>query len=248
MIKKLLDELFKKVENEKDNDKKTKNGNSIYFVEKILEEKFRKPNFISSKAIKGYYDKYVEGKENKAGEPSSELKNLMARYLGYDDFLDFENKTKLKVNFVEKRETENFKKGDKIKGFKKWFIIVGIIGVLFFILYSKGVFGNKEACFVWKENHYEKVSLNNEKQNPTLICGNNIEIEKFEKVKVSDTTTFFIKGRPIIWYGKSKKGEFEYFNSRGIHPITKKELKPITEYIIDKYIKITDSLKTTSNN
>ncbi|WP_157961207.1 hypothetical protein [Lutibacter citreus] len=44
-----------------------------------------------------------------------------------------------------------------------------------------------------------------------------------------------MKGKPIIWYGKSINGELDYFNSRGVHPITGKELKPITEYILKQY-------------
>ena len=88
----MLEKLFTEIKNEKDNDNKTKNGISIYFVEKILEEQFKKPNYISSKTIKGYYEKYVEKRENKSGEPNSELKNIISNYLGYKNFLDFETK------------------------------------------------------------------------------------------------------------------------------------------------------------
>jgi hypothetical protein len=94
MIEKLLIQLFEKLEQERDNDNKTKNGNSIYFVEKVLEDKFGKPNFISARALKEYYNKYVEKKENKAGEPSNELKNLIAQYLGFENYYDFEERNK----------------------------------------------------------------------------------------------------------------------------------------------------------
>jgi hypothetical protein len=53
---------------------------------------------------------------------------------------------------------------------------------------------------------------------------------------VKEETTFFENGKPIIWYGKSAAGKMEYFNHRGIHPETLKELNPITEYIIIKYL------------
>lgn len=29
----------------------------------------------------------------------------------------------------------------------------------------------------------------------------------------------------------------EFFNIHGIHPVTRKALKPVSEYIIDKYVK-----------
>lgn len=238
MLKKLLSQLFYKLEDERDNDKKTKNGNAIYFVEEILETKFGRANYISSKAIKAYFDKYVEKKENNAGEPSSELKNLIAQYLGYDDFLDFENKNKsIEGDFSSvKRDEEFLKKNVETKVFTKLIITIGVIIILFSGLYYKGMFTNKEDCYIWKENHYLKISSSEEKQNLTLICGQNSTVEKFRQVIITDTTTFFIKGQPIIWYGKSNKGELEYFNSRGVHPVTKNELKPITEYIIKKYV------------
>ncbi len=238
MLKKLLSQLFDKLEDERDNDKKTKNGNAVYFVEEILETKFGRPNYISSKAIKAHFDKYVEKKENNAGEPSSELKNMMAQYLGYDDFLDFENKNKSiegeSINV--KRGRQILIKNGKPKVFTNWIILIGIIIVVFLGLYYNGMFTDKEDCFIWKENHYVKISSSEENQISTLICGQNSTVEKFRQVMITDTTTFFIKGQPIIWYGKSNKGELEYFNSRGIHPVTKKELKPITEYIIKKYV------------
>jgi hypothetical protein len=63
-----------------------------------------------------------------------------------------------------------------------------------------------------------------------------VDIEIFKKVAVNDSTIFFKYGKPIVWYGKSLNGEMQYFNSRGLHPETMDELKPITKYIISKYI------------
>jgi hypothetical protein len=218
MIKKLIEELFKKIEGESDNDRKTKNGNSIYFVEKILDEKLGKPNYISSKAIKGYYDKYVEGRENNSGEPSSDLKNLIAKYLGFKDFLNFEK--------------EKGKKGFNIKSNTRLIVLLIIFLLIFSGFYYNKVFYDKD-CIVWRIDHYEKIDCKIEFSEPIF---EGLNIEKFKKINVSDTTTFFIKGKPIVWYGKSNNGEIQYFNSRGEHPITKKELKPITKHMINKYI------------
>lgn len=226
MLEKLLRDLFNKLENENENDKKTKNGNANYFVEDVLELRFGKPNFISSKAIKGYFDKYVEKKENNAGEPSNELKNLISVYLGYESFLDFESQQKSlpKSSFpVESRL--NFSSN-------KWGILSGSI-----ILLSVLIFGlislNKEDCIIWEVDHYEKIDCGNNFPNPVL---RDIDINTFHKISVSDTTVFFVNGQPTVWYGKSNNGEIEFFNSRGIHPITFKELKPITTYMIGKYV------------
>jgi len=223
MNKHLLEKLFKKIENESDCDKKTKNGISIYFVEKILEEQLGRLNYINPKTIKGYYDKYVLGRENNSGEPSYELKNIISHYLGYKDYLDFENGKKEPINTISY---------GNIRKTKKWLLISGAIVSLSFLLIILKITGTKD-CLVWKKDHYEEIDCDGVLRDPLL---NNIDIQRFKQLIVSDTTAFFIKGRPIIWYGKSKKGKIDYFNSRGIHPITKKELKPITTYIIKKYI------------
>jgi hypothetical protein len=197
-----------------------------YFVEEILENKLGKPSYISPRAIKDYYDKYVEGKENKAGEPSSELKNIIARYLGYEGVLDFETKNKEEIiEFV------NVKRVMK-KPFFKWMIFALLI-VIISVALSNDTFLNSKDCLVWKIDHYEKIECKNNFPNPLL---KNVNFKEFKKVMVCDTTVFFVNNHPIIWYGKSNKGELEYFNSRGVHPTTMKELKPITEYLIKKYV------------
>lgn len=223
MIKMLLEKLFKKIKNESDCDKKTKNGISIYFVEKILEEQFGKSNYISPKTIKGYYDKYVLERENNSGEPSYELKNLISHYLGYENYLDFENNKKALLN-----TNSNW----NIRSTDKRVIITGVIVAISFFLIILKITGSKD-CLVWKKDHYEEIDCDGTLKDPLLST---LDIKKFRQIIARDTTTFFIKGKPIIWYGKSKNGKFEYFNSRGLHPITKKELKPITKYIIHKYI------------
>jgi hypothetical protein len=222
MLEKLLIQLFEKLEEERDNDNKTKNGNSIYFVEKILEDKFGKPNYISARALKEYYNKYVEKKENRAGEPSSELKNLIAQYLGFDNYHDFEERNK-----TTKKESTRIK-NIKVKSAS---IISAILLASSVISYNT-IFKSEE-CLEWKINHYEKIECLNDFPNPLL---KDVDIEIFKKVEVNDSTIFFKYGKPIVWYGKSPNGEMEYFNSRGLHPETMDELKPITKYIINKYI------------
>lgn len=92
MLEELFTLLYKKLESEKENDKKSKNGYFEYFVNVILKNDAYKDSavIISSKAIKNYYEKYVEKKENKSGEPKNDLKNIIANYLGFNDYLDFE--------------------------------------------------------------------------------------------------------------------------------------------------------------
>ena len=230
---------LEEIKNEKDNDNKTKNGISIYFVENVLEEKYKKPNYISSKTIKGYYEKYVEKRENKSGEPNSELKNIISTYLGYEDFLDFETKNlsiigdpdQTKNTFVTKKQNII------VSSVKKWGIPAIISATIASGFYISGGL-NTENCIIWKNNHYEKIDCNSKIKN--ISINNSIDIDNFKKIKPTVNSTFFIKDKPVIWYGKSKNGEMEYFSARGIHPVTGKELKPITQYIIDKYVANTE--------
>lgn len=91
----------------------------------------------------------------------------------------------------------------------------------------------------WSGDHYEEVSCDLEIQG----IGTYISVEPLDervihlkKIKVSDTTTFFKNGEAVIWYAKVEEG-VEFFNSHGMHPENNKPLKPVTQYIIDKYVK-----------
>ncbi len=224
MLKKLLSLLFEKLEDEKDNDSKSKSGNANFFVNEVLEVRFRKPNYISSKSIIGYYDKYVIEKENNTGAPSTELKNYISQYLGFENFQDFEIK-----NTIELREPKK-RNGLQTSGKLKTLLIVSSMAFIGGISYTAI---QQKECLEWKVDHYEKVDCLNELPNPLLT---DVAVDIFKKVPVNCTTIFFKYGKPTIWYGKSSTGKMEYFNSRGLHPETMKELKPITKYIIHKYV------------
>ena len=104
MIKELLEKLYAKLEDEPDNNRKSKTGCFIFFEEKILTQqkfdKFRNIS-VSSKTMKNYYEKHVEGRKNKSKEPSAELKNCISEYLGYNNYLHFCN------NFKEKSKNSS---------------------------------------------------------------------------------------------------------------------------------------------
>ena len=100
------------------------------------------------------------------------------------------------------------------------------------------IFPERE-CMKWEGDHYEAVDCKNEKLgtgNLTSVVFLNEDLLTFKKIEVNTNTIFFKKGKPIVWYGKSFGGKYEYFNQPGLHPETEKTLKPISEYIIKKYI------------
>lgn len=98
----------------------------------------------------------------------------------------------------------------------------------------------QKECMQWSNDHYELVDCDLKIQG--LGMANHIELLdksliNLKKVNVCDTTSCFDKnGEAIIWYAKTANG-IDFFNGHGRHPENNKALKPITQYIIDKYVK-----------
>jgi len=122
-------------------------------------------------------------------------------------------------------------------------IALGVLVILVFGSLSYGIKSNffpNKNCMVWVKNHYQAVEYDKVKDTAEVIPLNQDVLDNFKKITVSDSTTFFKNGdynRPLVWYGKSpNKREYEYFNLPGLHPETGKTLKPISKYIIKKYI------------
>ena len=93
---------------------------------------------------------------------------------------------------------------------------------------------------IWVKNHYEAVEFDKVKYSAAVSPLNQIVLDKFKKIAVCDTTTFFKNGdvdNPLVWYGKAPDNkEYEYFIPSRLHPETGKTLKPISTYIIMEYI------------
>ena len=87
----------------------------------------------------------------------------------------------------------------------------------------------------WTGDYYERVDCIQEINSLDVKPYDEIQFE-LKKINVSDTTSFFKVGEPCVWYGKSVDGNYECFNIPGLHPETGKTLKPITQYIVDKYL------------
>jgi hypothetical protein len=116
-----------------------------------------------------------------------------------------------------------------------------ILIAFFFLLFTgytvKSIIFPAEECMQWKENHYEAVDCSNDKLGIgqlNLIVPIDEQIMKLEKLDSKARLEFFKNDKPIVWYYK-KDGEIELFNQPGFYPETAKPLKPITNYIIQKY-------------
>lgn len=120
--------------------------------------------------------------------------------------------------------------------------VVGFLG-LFAVGYTgKDLLFPEKQCMKWVKDHYEMVNCLDKAQGigsyGTIVPYNEIEFNRIE-LKVCDTTEFFIDGnseKPKVWYDK-EKDELRCFNMDGINPETGDQLRSITPYMIDKYVK-----------
>jgi len=95
----------------------------------------------------------------------------------------------------------------------------------------------KKQCMQWSGHHFENVDceLPNDSAKFKIIPLDK-SLLTLKKVHVCDTTTFFKNGEAIIWYAKTENG-IDFFNTHGRHPENDHALRPVTHYIVNKYVK-----------
>lgn len=129
---------------------------------------------------------------------------------------------------------------DKKSSMKKK-MIMGLLGftALFSIGYTvKDLAIPQKECMQWQHDQYVAIDCQgviNNLYTAVAVVPFDENTAKLRRVTVCDTTTFFEGDKPIIWYCKVN-GVPEFFNGPGLHPITGKGIRPITKYIINKYV------------
>lgn len=121
----------------------------------------------------------------------------------------------------------------------KWKIVgASILLVIILVFSGKYVLETKTRWMVWDKDHYVEVKLDFDQYDVGQLKRFKQErIDHFKKVSVDCDTEFFdSSGTAQIWYGKNAEKSLEYFTSYGLHPETGKTLKPMTLYMINKYV------------
>ena len=140
----------------------------------------------------------------------------------------------------EKQPTETLFKDSpqNLNWFKKNISYI-IAGVVFFILISFGMnyFLKGKGMMGWLKDHYEIIDSEEktEKKYDFIIALDEKKLTSFKKIIPCDTTKHIKNGKACLWYGKSPKGEIEFFTALDVHPETGKTLKEVTDYIMNKY-------------
>jgi len=92
-----------------------------------------------------------------------------------------------------------------------------------------------KGCMQWTGTKYEIVDcdLKAPDNNIELLDANQVNMER---IKVCDTTAFFVNEKAVVFYARSSDS-LECFNQIGYHPERRSlYLKPITHYMIGRYV------------
>jgi hypothetical protein len=145
----------------------------------------------------------------------------------------------IKKTFLPRLSLQQFQQQTiSVPQFFKALVLLMVVLASFYGI--KELFFPAKDCMQWSNDHYELVDCSSSVQG---ISSRNeiIPIKKEEldlkKIKVTQQTPFFQNNKAIVWYCK-KNDKIEYFSASGFHPENGKPLKPISQYIIDKYIEV----------
>ena len=219
-------DAFKKAEEEYLDNKKYKL--SEYISDQIEEESNIR---ITSRTFVHYYEKYIDKKDGIA-TPKHENIEYLCTFLGYTSYKDYINE-KFKENkdiafLPSKKSTTN----DNKKLILLWIVAIMSISFTFYDhLYSLVV---PNECMIWLNDHYEPINCSGKKGEIAL------DKETLEGMKqlnglCKEDTFFLPNDEPIVWYDKYHN-KLTFFTKEGIHPTNGRTLKPITQYIINKYV------------
>ena len=223
MHRNLLNEAFKKAKKELNSNKITHLSQhlSSYIVEDCKEPYGEKTLRINYKKILETSDEKIYLKEFAA--------EALSHYLGYSSFTDFVQKNSNEQN-SHPLQPQIFLKKNKLIIFLFLIVISSVL-----IYYSS----SRQRWMVWQVDHYIEVDFDTEKYKlQQLKLYKEERIKGFKKIiPICNETIFFNEdGSANLWYGKNKDKKLEYFTALGLHPETGKTLKPITSYMIKKYI------------
>lgn len=127
---------------------------------------------------------------------------------------------------IEARPVSFDKRRIYIAGFLLFFITVSVC--LIWIVMPRG------GCMYWTGYRYEAVACDKKIEGALVIAADTDKLQHFKKISHPDTIT--LKALGHVWYSKMNN-EIEFFTADGYHPIQiHYHLKPITRYMIEKYI------------
>ena len=187
---------------------------------------------ITSRTFVSYHKKYIE-KEGSVATPRHENIEYLCVFLGYDSYDDYV--TKNYNDYISlplsKKSTKNLTIEKKTTSVL-WILAMIIVG---FIVYNQlAVDNTPNNCMIWVTDHYEAIACSG-KRGEIELDQETLKGMK-QLIGLCKGTTFFLPNdEPVVWYDKYHN-KLTFFTKEGIHPTNGRTLKPISQYIINKYV------------
>ena len=109
-------------------------------------------------------------------------------------------------------------------------LITVLVSSLFYVRNIK----SDQQCMYWSNDHYVAIDCKKRIFGKQSIALDTLMLFHFKKITKPDTISNKSVGK--IWYLKND-GKLEFFTAQGHHPtLTTKKLRPVTLYIIQKYV------------
>lgn len=192
---------------------------------------------FGERRLRDYYNEALAEAQVEIKQPA--VLNGLSSFLGYNNYQDFVVRlTENKKDPISLEPENEVGETLRILTFvKKHKISLTITLIAAAVIMFLMVF-NQERWMSWDGDNYVETSFDAEKlKSGTLKVYKEDRIANFTLLKPECDTQFFnADGNVRVWYSKSKNGKLDFFSGYGLHPITGKTLKPITKYIIDKYV------------
>lgn len=194
----------------------------------------------SERRLRDYYNAAVEGEHFAIS--TSPVVDLLSRYLDYATYQDFcrDMSTPQKSELPGAVQDKD-KFAGPLRQWVAWYGIVPIAAVvlILFVMFNTSAKKDSTSWMAWTGSHYEEVPFDTTAmQQGRLLLYDQQRIEQFKKIAVScDSTIFFgPSGTPLVWYYKPDQQHVEFYSAPGVVPYTKKYTKPITPYMIEKWV------------
>ena len=209
-IKELVERVFEKAK--KESQKDTAYGLCKYLSE---EEKVHS----SERNLTRYYNHFIEGKKEEKIKPDDATLDELSQYLGHTSFNAF-------VKTLEEKEHDTALeyKIRVLKNYLSAVVVLLVVLSLTFLIFVSMYY--RKNCMIWVEDHYEKIRCSGLEKEVKL------NEEVLIKMKKIDDP---LQCEHDMWYDKTNN-KVTFFTYYGEHPINGKILRPVTEYICEKYI------------
>lgn len=113
-------------------------------------------------------------------------------------------------------------------------ILLAMLAGAMYWFSNKPSFGGSHQCMYWSGDRYEPIECSQKKEGVIILALDTVKIKYFRRVTRPDTITY--AAISYLWYAKMSNS-IEFYTSPGVHPLDlQKRLRPITAYIIDKYV------------